>query len=349
MKIKILVIRFRRVGDAVLSSTICSTLKQSIPNSEIHYVLNESIAPLFEHHPAIDKLITFNELEKKPILKYTRKIRSLMKSEKYDIIIDSRSTINTMFFALFSLNSKFRIGRKKKYTKSIYNYRVVNDIKGLDNVQQLLKLVEPLEKEYTIVKDPAFKLYCTKDEKDSFKGYMTECGIDFSKPILICAVSGRVDSKVYPLDQMSDILQRVLDNYPEAQLIFNYGGDKEAEYALSLHKKMDSNPRIFTNIEAKKLRELASMMANSNFFFGNEGGPRHISQAFDIPSFAIYSPGIDMHVWLPNKSERFQGICLEDIDKNKLESPTLSHEEKFKLITPDKVWEKLDPMLQKYL
>lgn len=349
MKIKILVIRFRRVGDAVLSSTICSTLKQSIPNSEIHYVLNQSIAPLFENHPAIDKLITFEENEKKSIVKYAKKIRALMKREKYDIIIDARSTINTSFFALFSSNSKYRIGRKKKYTKFIYNYRVVNDMKGIDNVQQLLKLVEPLEKEYAIIKDPAFKLYCTKEEKESFKEYMSKSGIDFLKPIIICAVCGRVDSKVYPSEYMSDILHRILNNYSDAQLVFNYGGDKEAKYAKELHSIMNNDPRIFTNIEAKDLRELAAMMDNSNFFFGNEGGPRHISQAFDIPSFAIYSPGIDMGVWLPNRSDRFQGICLEDIDKSKLNDPNLSHEDKFKLITPDKIWGKLDPMLKKYL
>lgn len=349
MKVKILVIRFRRVGDAVLSSVICSTLKQSIPDSEIHYVLNESIAPLFEHHPAIDKLMIFSESEKKPILKYIKKIRSLMKSEKYDIIIDTRSTINTSFFALFSLSSKFRIGRKKKYTKFTYNYRVINDIKGLDNVQQLLKLVEPLNKDYTILKDPIFKLYNTEEEINSFRKYMIESGINFSKPVMVCAVSGRVDSKVYPLDYMQDVLQRILDNFSDVQVIFNYGGDKEAEYAERLHKRMNLNPRIFRNIEAKSLRELVAMINNSIFFFGNEGGPRHISQALNIPSFAIFSPGIDMNVWLPNRSDRFQGICLENIDSNRSEDPNISHQEKFNLITPDHVWNKLDPMLKKYL
>ena len=60
---KILVIRFRRVGDAVLSSVLCSSLKQSFPQATIDYVLNEGIAPLFEKHPDIDHIIPFKESE----------------------------------------------------------------------------------------------------------------------------------------------------------------------------------------------------------------------------------------------------------------------------------------------
>ena len=48
---KVLVIRFRRIGDAVLSVVICSSIRKSFPEAEIHYVLNDHIAPLFENHP----------------------------------------------------------------------------------------------------------------------------------------------------------------------------------------------------------------------------------------------------------------------------------------------------------
>ena len=54
---KVLVIRFRRIGDAVLSVVICSSIRKSFPEAEIHYVLNDHIAPLFENHPDIDGVI----------------------------------------------------------------------------------------------------------------------------------------------------------------------------------------------------------------------------------------------------------------------------------------------------
>ena len=56
---KIIVLRFRRVGDAVISTVLCSSLKKTFPKARIDYVLNENIAPLFENHPDIDKIIRF--------------------------------------------------------------------------------------------------------------------------------------------------------------------------------------------------------------------------------------------------------------------------------------------------
>lgn len=350
MEIKrILVIRFRRVGDATISSILCTSLKKSFPEAQIDYVLNENIAPLFKYHPDINKLITFSNDDMSSFSKYIRKVYSTVKGEKYDVIIDTRSTVKTMFFSLFSLRSKFRIGRRKFYNPIIQNYRIDNKFDGIrDNSQLTLSLLEPLEKKYQIEKIPAFKLYYSIEEYDQYREYMISKGIDFSKPIIVCAVTARLEYKVWDKNKMKTILERIINKY-DAQLIFNFGDNKEKTASKGLQKLMNNDPHIFTNVEAKNLRELIVLAANSNFFFGNEGGARHISQALYIPSFAIYPPDIPLDNWLPNKSERFQGIELKNIipDKNKYDK--LTYKEKFDLIDVNSVWEKLDPMLEEYL
>lgn len=55
---KILVIRFKQIGYAVLSSVICNTLKKTFPDFEIDYVLYEHICPLFQSYKSIKALIT---------------------------------------------------------------------------------------------------------------------------------------------------------------------------------------------------------------------------------------------------------------------------------------------------
>lgn len=348
--LKVLVIRFRRVGDAVISSTLCSSIRRSVPNAEIHYVLNENIAPLFEHHPAIDKLITFSDTDLSSFSKYRKKVKQIMKATDYDIIIDTRSTIKTIWFSLYSMKTKYRIGKKKIYNHFIHNYRIDNEYKGddRDNVELTLDLLNPLIKEYNIGKDPNFRLFFTKEEVDTFHNYMITQGITFSKPVIICAVTARLEHKIWPMDKSKEILQRILAKY-DVQLIFNYGGDKEKDFALKLHKEMDNDSRIFTNIEAKTLRELVAMFANSDFFFGNEGGPRHISQALKISSFAIYPPGINKKNWLPGHSDLYLGIELKDINNEKALDKHLSYKEKFDLIDVESVWNNLDKMLSQHL
>jgi heptosyltransferase-2 len=347
MKIeKILVIRFRRVGDAVLSSTLCSSLKKTFPNAEIHYVLNEAIAPLFENHPDIDRLITFSEIDRKSFFKYIGKIFQLVQKEKYDIIIDTRATLNTLWFSVFSLSTEFRIGRKKRYNALIHNCRINTEKITGDEIQKALSLIRPLEKisEIQYIKD--YKLYVTDAERESFKQYMLEQGIDFNKKIILCTPVTRVLSKMWNPSYMKEVLLQIIEK-SDIQIIFNFAGNEE-QMAIDFHQAMHNNPHIFTNINAKSLRELLALMSHCDFFFGNEGGPRHISQAFNMPSFALFSPSICKETWLINKCDRFQGLAPQDI-KSKEELDLLTFEEQYNVMTTNEVWKRLNPMLDKFL
>ncbi|GHT64314.1 heptosyltransferase [Bacteroidia bacterium] len=343
---KIIVLRFRRVGDAVLSSTICSSLRKTFPKAEIDYVLNAEIAPLFENHPDIDRVISFKKAEIKNWKTYLEKVRQIMHSGKYDLIVDPRATFQTLWFSLFSLSSPYRIGRKKPYNRFIHNYRPDTGIDD-DEIGRILHILSPLEKDFKVQYIRNFKVYVTPEEKESFRRVMQSGGIDFSKPVMVCAVTARLTHKVWKPEYMRELLKRIVDNY-DVQLVFNYGGREEENTAIRLQQEMGNPPCVFTNIKAGNLKKLAALLADSDFFFGNEGGPRHISQALDVPSFAIYPPGVGKKKWLPNASGRFQGIEPEDVS-DKARDEKLSYQEKFEFISVDEVWNRLQPMLHRFL
>lgn len=58
---KILVVRFRQMGDAILTTVVLNSLKKSFPDCSIDFVLNDKICPLFEGHPSINRLIPFTD------------------------------------------------------------------------------------------------------------------------------------------------------------------------------------------------------------------------------------------------------------------------------------------------
>jgi heptosyltransferase-2 len=340
---KIIVLRFRRVGDAILSSTVCSTLRKTFPDAEIVYVLNAEIAPLFEHHPDIDRVVTFSKSELKDMNVYLKKVRRIMHEEDYDMIVDLRSTVKTLWFSLFSLKTPYRVGVKKAYNLFIHNYRSDTAIED-DEIGRIQSILSSLEKKFEIRYERIFNVYVTPEEKESFRRTMEAKGINFAKPVIVCAVVTRLAHKMWDKKQMMQILKLMIEKY-DAQLVFNFGGKEEEESAKQIHHEMNNHPAIFTNIKADRLTDLAAMLANADFFFGNEGGPRHISQALNVPSFAIYPPFIVKKYWLPNTDERFQGIEPEDI----LEDPDekLSYADRFRLITTEEVWKRLNPMLKR--
>ena len=341
---RILVIRFRRIGDAVLSSAICSSLKKSFPSAEIHYVLNENIVPLFENHPDIDKIISFSDHENNNIFSYLQKVWKITHANQYDIIVDCRSTVKTLLFCLFSMSTRYRLGIRKSY--NLLSTHTIRTEDYESNVDRMLAILQPVEKQLNIQLTKNFRLKIMDEEQLHFRSYMTEKGIDFSKPVVVCTVAARIAHKIWNTDYMAEVLLRMIEKY-DAQLIFNYVGD-ELVVAQSVKEKMGNPTQVFLDVEAKSLRELGALLKNADFFFGNEGGPRHISQALDIPSYAIYPPEIAKKEWLPNASERFQGIEVNDIMSDS-ELGTLSYIDSFNTITPDVVCVGLFEMLNRYL
>ena len=344
---KILVVRFRRVGDAVLTTALCSSLKRTFPEAEIHYVLNAGIAPLYTDHPDVDGVISFSNRDNANIFRYIGRVWQVMRENRYDVIIDVRSTFRTLIFALFGLSATYRIGTKKSYNHFLHNYRIDNRRdKTTDVIHHLLMLLKPLEAEREVIYCPEFKLYVSDNEKHVFRSYMEQQGIDFSRPVILAAVAARLAHKVWDKENMKEVLRLIIDRY-NAQIIFNYAGDEE-EYAMTVHREMGNHPAIFTSIKANSLRELCALAVNCDFFFGNEGGPRHMSQALSIPSFAIFPPGIPKAMWLPGEGENYQGISPDDVLPRE-QQEGMDYQQRFNLIKVEPLWNKLDAMLQKKL
>ena len=328
----ILVIRFRQMGDAILATPLLSTLRASFPDADIHFVLNERLAPLFEGHPAISRIITFTDQERHSFFTYLRKVWRIVHQTRYDAIIDMRSTVNTMSFALFSLRSKYRIGIRKPYTFAIYNHRFEACEDNESMIDHNLKLAQPLiALSSAPVTTTSLSLAVTDEEIASFRHYMEQQGIDFSRPVMLVGVTAKLEHKTWPEDRMTELLCRFVEAFPQWQLIFNYAPGREADNARRIYDNISNrlsslNSHIFLNIEAKSPRQLAAMAANCTAYFGNEGGARHIVHAMRRPSLVICSPGVSKTTWLPQHT---------DVTALGIDAPS------YDLITVDQVWSQL--------
>lgn len=359
MKIdNILVIRFRQMGDAVLTTPLLDTLRANFPQARIDFVLNERIAPLFEDHKSIDRIITFTEEERHSKMAYLKKVWRIVHDTRYDAIIDMRSTVNTMLFAVFSTSTKYTIGLDKAYTRLFFKYRIPKECTEEENmIDHNLRLAKPLLTEKSNIFCRDLSLNISDEEKTHFRQYMQEQGIDFSQPVILVGVTAKLENKTWPEERMAETLALLVKNYPQLQIIFNYAMGKEAENARRIYEKMTlslepgnsplGNNRqlrnVFLNIEAKGTRQLAAMAANSTAYFGNEGGARHIIQAMGRPSMVICSPMANKRIWLPDETNvPAWGIAASDIE----DTIGLDSERQYQLITVERVWEKLKDFIE---
>lgn len=308
---KILVVRFKQIGDSVLASPICNTLKKTYPNSEVDYVVYEHIAPLFQNHHAIDNVISITKEEQKNPIKYIAKVWNVTR-KKYDIIIDIMSTPKSEVFTLLGRSAEYRIGRFKKKRGYTYTHKIHEPQNAKDKVDKFLRMLDPLVEDGVDIKyDHEYNIEISTEEKNKIKNKMTEAGVDLNKPVIAFSINSRRPEKIWNTEYMKKLIERVLEE-KGAQGIFYYS-PAEREFALNFHTEMGKRPDIFTDIVTKNIRELASLLSTCDMFIGNEGGPRHIAQGVDTPSVAIFSPSAEKKEWLSNANERHRGIEYLDV------------------------------------
>ena len=339
------------MGDAILATALLNTLRHNFPDAQIHFVLNERIAPLFEGHPSIDRFITFTDDERHHALTYIRKVWQIVHETHYDIIIDMRSTVNTMLFALFSPSSKYRIGVDKGYTKIAFNHTIDTCGDKYSMVEYNTRYALPLQSLRPIEPIYAFTLHITDEERQAFGIYLTSQGIDLNRPVMLANVTAKLASKVWMEDRMVWVLSRFLEQYSDYQLIFNYAPGQEEENARRIYTQLGQPQQVFIDVQAHSARELVAMSNYMTLFFGNEGGARHIAQAAGCPSIAICAPENSKKVWIPQTQVLAEGISpVDTLTEHQLTEQAyqqLSREEKYGLLTQEYVWSRFQSFMQK--
>lgn len=111
IKMKILVIQQKKIGDVLLSSVICNNLKKLIPNAEIHYLMNQEALPVIEGNPNINQPITIRPEHRagaRAFIKFALQIRR----QRYDVVIDAYTKLESWLIVLLC-GAKRRISYKK--------------------------------------------------------------------------------------------------------------------------------------------------------------------------------------------------------------------------------------------
>lgn len=346
--LRFLVIRFRQMGDAVLATSLLNAIKLNFPGSQTHFVLNDKLAPLFAGHPAVDEIITFTDDERHAPLRYLAKIWKLMRRGKYDVIIDMRSTVNTLPFSLFSPFSRFRIGLRKPYTRFLLNKRVPECDAMTDVVTHDLGLLRPLQSLKPLILDASVSLHISALELCGYRDYLSHCGVNLHRPFLLCGVVSKLAHKTWPRDYMVAVLGKVIDTFPDLQIVFNYAPGVEETEARLIYKELHTPPNVFIDVRAASMRELVALATCSACYFGNEGGARHICHAVGKPSLVVVSPNVNKRNWLPASGPEAEGIAVSDVLPSSAIA-RLDYGAQYRSISPDYVLEKLLSFLDRHL
>ena len=337
---KALIITFSGIGDAVLTEVLCENLRKMNKDIEIDLVVKSNAAPLFIKNKAVTSVISYENDERKNLFKYIAKIWSITR-KKYDIILDIESTPRTELFSLFSLSSRFRIGKNKiskhkilgfKITRGwFYTHKITENKDNNTVVESIVKFLDPIVEDQKIKMQYIldYKVDITEEEKLESKKIMESVGIDFSKKIIMCGVNAVFEWKRWKKEHMVNVLRYIIDNY-DYQLVLFYT-PKEKDYTLEIATELEQystnkKGKVFYNITTKNVRDLAKIIANADMYFGNEGGTRHITQALGKATVAVSRENDGKTRWIVEDENHLALVISDFISIKEIREKNLTWE-----------------------
>lgn len=343
---KILVIRLKQIGDALLSRPVCASLRKTYPEARIDYLVYEHIAPLFANDPAIDNVRVITPRQRDNQWLYFRMVLALRR-QHYDIVIDLHTAPVSVFTTLMS-GAPVQIGFDKgKWRSRLYKTAVPHrgELGALDSKLGILDgLPGPVQRDRTM------KLFLEPAEVLAAAERLRSHGLDLQRTILLFSPISRLGEKNWPPDYFVSLIDHCLAAC-DAQAVLIWGpGEREAVQAIA--SRVDREHRVCAELATDTLRELAAVAANCALFIGNDSGPRHIAEAAGIPTFTLFAPMVKKSVWIPNPGVRHRAVDMTDLLKIddagwfELAGDFRSRmDEYYRRMTPQFVQERLDPML----
>jgi heptosyltransferase-2 len=350
---KILVIQNKRIGDVLISSVIANNIKKVFPDSEVTYFVYDYTVGVLENNPNIDRIISVKEKELKKYPKLLQTI-SKIKKEKYDIIFDPYSKLQSRMICLFS-GAAHRIGLKRAHKElklpfythpiSFLEHRTTTNGKAIeDRINMITSVFELNDPEY------APKIFLTGEEENYSR-------IDsLKKPVIMLGILGSTPQKSMPYEYMAEIIDFITSNYG-GTLLFNYAPYQKEE-ALKVYEMCRDKDQINLDIYENSIRGFIKLMNKCDLLVSNEGGSVHITKALGKPTFTIYSPYVNKEHWcsfedgdhndsihlLEEKPELFNTFTLEE--RRKIEEDP---HELYSLLTPRMILSRLKPFLNHHL
>jgi heptosyltransferase-3 len=302
----ILVIKFRNIGDVLLTAPLISTLKMNLPQSRVCAAVKLGTEEMLHGHPHLDKLYVLpkrNKKEKKIkfLFRYINWLLELRR-ENFDLAINTtegdRGIILSLLVGAKEKWSELKNPEKRRWRAWVLTKIIPPGTKKTHTVLRNLRLAAPL------TKTPHFCVYLNVNQKDLniVTNMLQNACWSPSSPLLHIHPTSRWFFKCWPDKSTAKVIDRLIDY--GIQVVLTCGPDiKERSRIENIVQLCHRNP---INLGGKlTLTQTAAVSKIADHFFGVDSAPMHMAAAMGTSVTAIFGPSgaYDWGPW-PNQWEQ---------------------------------------------
>jgi heptosyltransferase III len=314
---KILLIKYRNIGDVLLTTALIDNLKEKYPHALIDFSVNKGTEEMLTLNPNINKIITYERklVQSLNIFKrFGKEIEFLIqiKKENYDVIINLTNGDRGNLIAWLS-NAPIRVGY---FNKNWFLRRAISHELPRQNLRHTVEVnLDPLRVLNIPITQKKIKIFWSAIDDQ----FVTDKLKNINQFIHIHPVSR------WLFKCISDSTMAKIIDYCELELgikvVITSSKDKfEAQKVNNILSQTKSNPINFCG--DLSLKQCAALNKKAKFFIGVDTSIMHISASNNVPVFAFFGPSGACH-WGPwdnslmnsgyNKISGFQSMGMHKV------------------------------------
>lgn len=299
---KILVTKFRNLGDVLLSTPLFASLKAIYPDSELHVSVNDFCTQVVADNPHVDKVIPYSRGKKKEQSLWQR-IRMEIDFYRqfigqYDLVINLTEGDRGCIISAISGASR-RMGYIKKPTlfNRLARFETTFDSQErIPTVQKDLQFAEAIDSRKVIKK---VTLGWRKDHEEMIDELLPRLGL--SEGFVVVHPVSRWMYKCWDSAKVAQCIDHIQKKWQKPVLLTTSSDPKEACIADEIASYCQKKPLQLP--QPVNLQAYAYLTSKACMFFGIDSAPMHIAASTDTPVIALFGAS-EPNLWGPWDNER---------------------------------------------
>jgi ADP-heptose:LPS heptosyltransferase len=306
---RILVTKFRAMGDTILLTAALKEIHRNFPQAQIHVAATEPWIWLLDGFPGVTKLwpVTWHN-DRAARTKAATRLAFHLRKEQYDIVFGFHSSPAA---AMVSLTTGAKVRSNHFHSFKAKNMYSTVEIPGKGTMKPVV------ERDLDTVRAVGLQIpegvmpeiFLKPEEKSFAKEELHAWGL--KRPILGIALGASRPTKIWPLHRFAEVaLKWVTDTNGSVLVIAGPGEEKLTD---EFFRSIPPEQRIAIQVmPACSVRNLAARISQLNVLVGNDSGPRHLATALNVPTVTIFGPEHPLE-WHPYPQDKHPRLFIEPL------------------------------------
>jgi predicted lipopolysaccharide heptosyltransferase III len=294
---RVLFIRLRNLGEAVLDTANLRALKRFRPDLQITTLVEAIYTDLYEADSDIEAIaLTRGSRDKRSSLTARLHIIQTIRRRQFTAVVNLHGGPTSAQLTFLS-GAKHRIGAAHFRNRYAYNLRLppseeILGRKDLHTVEYQFGWFKwlGLPNETPV----ATQLFVAPNQRTAAQEKLQAAGVFPDRPYAVLAPTNEFYTKRWPPERYAAIAERLLERGYQIVLT----GAPTAEQIAQVESVRAATAQKMAALTSLSIGELTAVIAAASLFVGNDSGPAHIAAAVQTPLVVLFGPASSVR-WRP--------------------------------------------------